>query len=433
MRRLLIILRREYLAYLLTPGFLLALVAFPVIMAASIGVPALVARQAPAAKVAVLDLTGTGAGAPGIALSARIREGNTRNLPSERPARLAPLPAEISGARTPEEAGRLITAYYAAAGTADNRPAILVLAGTPDALDARLWTPRARLVDLSGELEDRLTEWLQAERMRAAGLDPERIDEITSAQVEVRTYSPEASAGEVKMGDRLPQLAGVGVSYLLCMMILMGSGMISGSVIEEKSSRVIEVLITSAHPAELLLGKVLGVLLLFLTVLGTLLGAALLAAGHLPPGVSEGLSKALFARGLLPWALVFLVSGFLMYGSLFAGLAAFCETPREAQSLAAPLSLMMVIPLLLVISAVQSPESPIIRIAAMIPPFTPFLMLLRVAENAPAWEVLTGLALMGLTTAAAIAVGVQAYRTGALSQGQTTLWSLVRRSFASRD
>jgi ABC-2 type transport system permease protein len=94
---------------------------------------------------------------------------------------------------------------------------------------------------------------------------------------------------------------------------------------------------------------------------------------------------------------------------------------------------MMVIPLLLVISAVQSPESPIIRIAAMIPPFTPFLMLLRVAENAPAWEVLTGLALMGLTTAAAIAVGVQAYRTGALSQGQTTLWSLVRRSFASRD
>ena len=433
MRRLLIILRREYLAYLLTPGFLLALIAFPVITLASLGVPALVARQAPAATVAVLDLTGLGAGSPGNDLSARIREGDTRNLPSERPARLVALPAEIAGARTPEAAGRLITAYYDAAGKDDTRPAILVLSGTPDDLDARLWTPRARLVDLSGELEDRLTEWLRAERMRAAGLDAGRIGDIASARVEVKTYSPEASGGVVKMGDRIPQLAAVAVSYLLCMMILVGSGMISSSVIEEKSSRVIEVLVTSAHPAELLLGKVLGILLLFLTVLGALLGAGLLAAGYLPPGLTEGLSKALFARGLLPWALVFLVSGFLMYGSLFAGLAAFCETPREAQSLASPLSMMMVIPLLLVISALQSPDSPIIRIAALIPPFTPFLMLLRVVDNAPAWEVLTGLALMGLTTAAAIGVGVQAYRTGALSQGQTTLWSLIRRSLTARN
>jgi ABC-type Na+ efflux pump permease subunit len=60
-------------------------------------------------------------------------------------------------------------------------------------------------------------------------------------------------------------------------------------------------------------------------------------------------------------------------------------------------------------------------------------MLLRVVDNAPAWEVLTGLALMGLTTAAAIGVGVQAYRTGALSQGQTTLWSLIRRSLTARN
>ena len=60
-------------------------------------------------------------------------------------------------------------------------------------------------------------------------------------------------------------------------------------------------------------------------------------------------------------------------------------------------------------------------------------MLLRIVDNAPAWEILTGLALMGLTTTAAIGVGVQAYRTGALSQGQTTLWSLFRRSLTARN
>lgn len=433
MRRLLIILRREYLAYLLTPGFLVALVAFPAIMAASVGIPALVARQAPAARVAILDLTGGGPGSPGAELSERIREGETRNLPGERPAVLAPLPEEIAAARTPEEAGRRIAAYYRAAGKAEGRAAILVLSGTPEGLDARLWTPRARLVDLSGELESGLTDWLREERMRAAGLDATRIDSIASAKVRIRAYSPEADRGEVTLGDRFPQLAAVGTSYLLCILILAGSGMISGSVIEEKSSRVIEVLVTSAHPAELLLGKVLGVLLLFLTVLGSLVGASLIASGHLPAGVAEGLTKALFSRGLLPWAVVFLVSGFLMYGSLFAGLAAFCETPREAQSLATPLSMLMVIPLMLVVSALQTPDSPVIRVAALIPPFTPFLMLLRVVDNAPAWEILTGLGLMFLTTAATIWAGVQAYRTGALSQGQTTLWALFRRSLARRD
>lgn len=433
MRRLLIILRREYLAYLLTPGFIIALVAFPAILAASIGIPTLVARQAPAAQVAILDLTGAGPGSPGADLSAGIREGRPRNPPGQRPPELAPLPAGIAGAGTPEEAGRRIAAYYAAAGKTEARPAILVLSGTPDRLDARLWTPRARLVDLSGELEGRLTEWLQRERMQASGLDPEQVRAITAARVQIRSYSPEAARGEVTLGDRFPQLAALGASYFLCILILMGSGMISSSVIEEKSSRVIEVLVTSAHPAELLLGKVLGVLLLFLTVLGSLVGAGLLAAGFLPQGLAEGLSNAVFTRGLLPWVAVFLVSGFLMYGSLFAGLAAFCETPREAQSLATPLSMLMFIPLILVISAIQTPDSPVIRVAAMIPPFTPFLMLLRVVDHAPAWEVLTGLVLMVLTTAGAIWVGVQAYRTGALSQGQTTLWALVRRSLAPRD
>ena len=433
MRRLLIILRREFLACLLTPGFLVALVAFPAILAASIGIPALVSRQAPATQLAILDLTGAGAKGPGADLAARIRAGTLRKLPGEQPALLVEVPADIAGAQTPEAAGERIAAFYGSAGKDSPPPAILVLAGTPDRLDARLWTPRARLMDLSGELELRLTEWLRRDQMGAAGLDAARVEAISTSQVTIQSYSPEAAAGRVTMRDRFPQLAAVGACYLLCLLILTGSGMISGSVIEEKSSRVIEVLVTSAHPAELLLGKVLGVLLLFLAILGSAAGAGVLLAGQMPPELAAGLSQALFDQGLLPWAAVFLIFGFLMYGSLFAGLAAFCETPREAQSLATPLSMLLVVPLMLVISALQSPDSPLIRAAAMIPPFTPFLMLLRVAEGAPAWELATGLVLMVLTTAGAIWVGVQAYRTGALTQGQTSLWSLIRNRFVARD
>ena len=104
---------------------------------------------------------------------------------------------------------------------------------------------------------------------------------------------------------------------------LAGSGMILTSVVEEKSSRVIEVLVTSAHPAELLLGKVLGVLCLFLTVLGALAGVGVLAAGQLPAGNAREAVGAIFDNGLLGWAPPLLAYGFLPHRSHFPGLAPF--------------------------------------------------------------------------------------------------------------
>ena len=432
MRRLLIILRREYLAYLLTPGFLITLVALPLVLFASASLPSILSRQAPAPKVVVLDLTGLGPEGPGPHLEAQIRKGQTRNLPQERAAVLVPAPGGIAGARTPEEAGQRIQDFYRGQNPDGNPPAFLVLAGKADALDARLWTVRARLIDLSGELERELSDWSRDARMRGLGLDTKQIDAINRSGVDISTYSPGSQTGRVTRTDRLPHLAALGVSYLLVSLILAGAGMVLTSVVEEKSSRVIEVLVTSAHPAELLVGKVLGLLCLFLTVIGALAGAGILVAGQLPAGIAQDAVNAIFSGGLLGWALLFLASGFLLYGSIFAGLAAFCETPREAQSLATPLSLFMLIPLFLVISGFQAPESPVIRIAALFPPFTPFLMLLRIADGAPAWEVATGVALMAATTAGAIWIGVQAYRTGALTQGSSSLWAIFRRSLARR-
>ncbi|MFM8821385.1 MAG: ABC transporter permease [Phenylobacterium sp.] len=426
MRRLFLILRREYLAYLLTPGFLLALVAFPLIFAASALLPTLLSRQAPAPQVIVLDLTGIGPQGPGVYVEGKVREGRTRNLPQERPAVLVKAPTVLSAARNPDAAGQAIQAYYRGFSKDRTPPAILVLAGSAQALDARLWTPRARLIDLSGELEDYLSDWSWQTRLESLGLSPDEVRAVSQSGVSVTAYSPESRSGKVTLIDRLPHLVALGMSYLLVTMILAGSGMILTSVVEERSSRVIEVLVTSAHPAELLLGKVLGILCLFFTALGALAGAAVLVAGQLPQGGVQQTVLAIVNGGLLGWATVFLTFGFLLYGSIFAGLAAFCETPREAQSLATPLSMFMLLPMLLVISALQAPDSPILRAAALFPPFTPFLMLLRVADRAPAWELATGIALMALTTAGAIWIGVQAYRAGALTQGPSSLWSILR-------
>ena len=284
MRRLLLILRREYLAYLLTPGFFIALLTVPLIFVATAVLPSLLSRHTPAPRVVILDLTGIRPEGPGAYLEAKIREGRTRNLPQEQAAVLAPPPPALVGVRTPQDAGERIQAFYREQDPDANPPIILVLAGGADAVEARLWTPRARLIDLSGSLEDDLSEWSRERRMKALGLSGADIRRVSEAGIDVQTYSPESRTGKVTFTDRLPQLAALGVSYLLVTLILAGSGMILTSVVEEKSSRVIEVLVTSAHPAELLLGKVLGVLCLFLTVLGALAGVGILAAGQLPAG-----------------------------------------------------------------------------------------------------------------------------------------------------
>jgi ABC-2 type transport system permease protein len=229
----------------------------------------------------------------------------------------------------------------------------------------------------------------------------------------------------VSLRDRLPSILGLGLAFVLFFAIFTGAGILMNSVIEEKSSRILEVLLSSASVPEILGGKILGAAALSATVIGGWGVVGVLALARLSPALLGDAISALLAHGLIVWFMLFFVGGYLMYASIFAAIGAFCETAREAQTLLGPMMLILTIPVLFLSLALQHPNAPIIVALSWIPIFTPFIMTARLAAGPPLWEVLGALAVMAATVTTVVWLCARAFRAGALSSGKLDLKRLA--------
>ncbi len=191
------------------------------------------------------------------------------------------------------------------------------------------------------------------------------------------------------------------------------SQILVNSTIEEKSNRVYELLLSSISPTQLMAGKVLGICLVGFTLLLLWTGGGLLAASL------QGLG-GLTTSGQLGLFLVYYILGFLLIASLMVAVGSACNTQKEAQNLMAPLSVLLAMPLILSVIVLRAPNGPLATITSFIPPFTPFIMMARVSAvpGPPAWEIAASVLLLLLATAAAIHVAGRVFRVGILMVGK---------------
>jgi ABC-2 type transport system permease protein len=184
---------------------------------------------------------------------------------------------------------------------------------------------------------------------------------------------------------------------------------------EEKSNKILEVLLSSASATEILTGKVVGVALVTLTMLGGwgLIGAGALA--HFAPTQAAMVGDILWGGGMLAWFAAFMVGGYMMYAVLFAAIGSFCETPRDAQTLMGPIMMILVVPMITMQMALQTPDAPVIKILSWIPLFTPFLMIARMPSDPPTVEVIGAMAGMFAFALFMVWIAGRAFRAGALS------------------
>jgi ABC-2 type transport system permease protein len=273
---------------------------------------------------------------------------------------------------------------------------------------------------------------MQQARLRQAGLDPKLVDQLAAMAPTVRFLSPKAALGRVSLRDRLPSILGLGLAFALFFAIFTGAGILLNSVIEEKSSRILEVLLSSASVPEILGGKILGAAALSATVIGGWGLVGVLALARYSPVLLGDSIAALMAHGLIAWFVLFFIGGYLMYASIFAAIGAFCETAREAQTLLGPMMLIITIPVLFLSLALQHPNAPVIVALSWIPIFTPFIMTARLAAGPPVWEVLGALAVMAATVTAVVWLCARAFRAGALSSGKFALKRLAAGVFGAR-
>ncbi len=414
MSRLLRIAGREYISYIRTVGFWLSICMMPLVLSASIFIPVMMAHSTPASRIAVVDLTGEHLGAP---LAQSLASQGDADGP---PPIIRPAPAPVQGVPEARAVGARLRPLLAG----DPRdPAALdaaaVISGAGDHIQVDLWTRNLGEAKLETEIRQNLADILRHKRLADAGVSPGVLAAAEAVAPTVTIYSPKAAqGGAVSLRDRLPTLAGFAMGLLLWMVVLTGAGLLLNSTIEEKSSRILEVLLTSASVPEVMGGKILGAAGVSLTVLCVWAGLAAAGLEAFKPDLAGDIASALLAHGLVVYFALYLVFGYLMYASIFAAVGAFCETSRDAQTLLGPVMLILSIPLIMMGQSIRHPDAPILQTLSWIPPFTPFLMVARAASNPPLWQSAGALALMATTTAVVVWLSGRAFRSGALSIGR---------------
>jgi ABC-2 type transport system permease protein len=422
MIRLWRIARREYISYVRTPGFWLSLVLMPVVATATMRIPAMMDQSTPPPRLVVVDLTHDHLGA---AFAAALRDKS-----AGQPAALVvvPAPPDLAAAPSAAVADRRLKQRLAAGGAGFETAA--VLSGADDAVKLDLWSGNLADGRFEALVKSALHDVLRTRRLTEAGVSEALVAQADRIDPEVNLYSPRAAeAGKVSLRDRLPTVAGFGMGLLLWSVILTGAGILLNSVIEEKSSRILEVLLTSASVPEVMGGKILGVAGVSGTVLMVWAAAGSTALSMAAPGLGAEVWAALVGKGLIAYFAVFLVFGYLMYASIFAAIGAFCETTREAQTLLGPVMLVLTIPVIFMGQAIPHPNAPILQALTWFPPFTPFLMVARAASGPPAWQVAGAVALMMATTAVVLWLAGRAFRAGALSVGKLDYRALAAGLF----
>jgi ABC-2 type transport system permease protein len=232
---------------------------------------------------------------------------------------------------------------------------------------------------------------------------PERRSEVNlDVDADIQTFDPTKAAGpRVSLADRLAPLVPMGLAVLLFVVAFSNAALLLQSVIEEKSTRMIEVLLSCASPQEIMTGKLMGVVAVALATL-VLWGAGLFAVASLlsPEAaavVAAGLS-AVASLELLPFILLYFFCGLLIYSTIFLGIGAMTSSLPDAQALMTPAMLIIMLPNMLLGVLIQDPNGLIATILSWIPIYTPFFMLVRLPFHPPVIELWLTAGLVVLTT-----------------------------------
>ncbi len=246
------------------------------------------------------------------------------------------------------------------------------------------------------------------------------------------------SLAEVSTGaERAVEFAiGFGGAMLLYMVLILYGVQVMRSVLEEKTTRIVEVIVSAIKPWQLMLGKIVGVGGVALTqlaiwmatlVLVVTMGLPALVASRPELGELESLGEYLPAAGAFVMFFGFFVLGFLLFSSLYAAVAAMCSTDEEAQQTQVPVIMLLVVPILFLAPIIEAPNSTLAFWMSMVPFFSPVLMFPRYLGGAPLWQPLVSLVLVAVTIVGVAWVAGRIYRVGILMQGKRpTLPELMR-------
>jgi ABC-2 type transport system permease protein len=281
-------------------------------------------------------------------------------------------------------------------------------------------------LDLPRWLRQSVEGVVETARFVDAGLEEDRVRALLRHAAFERFRLPErgddGKIASARDREEFAILVPMGLVLLLFIAVQMASPILLNSIVEEKMQRIAEVLLSSVSAVELFAGKLLGGAAVGVTFSVTYLFT--LAIAVLQFGDTIYLPPTLYA-----WFVVFLLLSLLGFGALFAAVSALCQDLKDAQNYAGAIVIVLMVPMFLAIVSIQSPTSTVVTTLSMVPPFSPSLMMMRLAiPPGPAlWQV--GVAILANLAFAVFAVWLAAriFRIGILSYGKTPSFSEILR------
>lgn len=305
----------------------------------------------------------------------------------------------------------------------------------PDIMDARK-TPPARIRYHSNHpsyevlprfVEAAVGRAVLAARFQAASLDPMLIDQLTQTpKLENLGVFQRDASGRVSAGAEVSRMRTVavpaGFMALMFLVVLSSSPQLLNSVMEEKMSRISEVLISSITPFQLMMGKLVGSGAVSMVLAAVYLAGAYRTAAYW--GYAGTITAAMVA-----WFVVYLLCAVMLFGSLFISIGAACSDFKDAQGMMTPAMLVVMLPVFTWTAVLRAPDSALAVGLSLFPPATPFLMVLRMAlrPQPPMWQVVLSIVLVSITVVAAVSAAARIFRAGILMHGKSaTVRELIR-------
>jgi len=255
-------------------------------------------------------------------------------------------------------------------------------------------------------LEDVIIE----RRLEAKGYNSKAIRDL-STDVDVKTIKVSSKGEEKESGFLETFFTGYIFIMMLFMLVMTSGQMLIRSLIEEKSNRIVEVLMSSCSSQELLVGKILGLSLLGLTTISFWLLILV--------GVNFSMPTPFVSFDHIALLLVYFVLGYLLYVAIFITAGAPVSTEQEAQQMTAYVTILVMFPIALAIPAMQNPDSMMVKVLSQIPLLTPTMMALRLSIQAPAlWEIALSLVTLSASIVGMMWVAAKVFRIGILLTGK---------------
>ncbi len=260
--------------------------------------------------------------------------------------------------------------------------------------------------------------------------------------------SSKGDTGGTEVESPIETGARIGLGYLLVFVLYMSviiyANSIMRSVLEEKTTRIVEVIVSSIKPYQLLLGKLVGVCSVCLTMFAiwVLFGVVLImninpllhlfGVENLPAQILQVIDTVkASSTEVLAYFFVYFIIGFFMYSTLYAVVGAICGSEEEAQQTGAPLAMLIVVPFILMFQLFRIPDSTLSVLLSHVPFFSPILMFMRInVLMPPLWEILLNISAVCLTVVLVMLMSGKIYRIGILMYGKRPtlrqLWQWAR-------